>query len=525
MSQEEKMTKEEIDEHIKYWSYEEQCKREPEKKKYLTAVGLIAGLNEGLSRYLRRTCRTAVIFANQSLKWEEFIVCDPSKLLNGHQQPIKEFFEQPDSVKKVLEEILFGYPRTGPNLPGLFTCVIQDTNTGFQLWFVELPSTAYSTAPLEGWFLRASSFMDFDPPTINQSLHYGVAATMLVSTLASDAIATGLALKSEPKNPNDYQRFSDIVSVLSNVSQTVEEGSLPIGNIIFSDGNDSSIRRIDFKPVAPLTRHKHVGKLLASVANSQNHALLANLSEVTALAHYDQLPAGSFLAKFARGEGELIAADKSKICSFYGGEFYGADPPSFEDVLDESALFRALGKDLRSALTKRILDIVHHAQVSHHGCSIVLDFEECPPQLIAGHLLSEPLSLDIDQSTDRDYWQMMINSSAIDGALYLQITRSAVLMRGFGCILAGDATEAEDRSRGSRHNSAIRFTGSYKKALVIVVSEDGPVSVFAEGARLQAKSLPDSEAEEESAEQKSKILTVADWLMKRDPDAGDSSNE
>ena len=194
MSQEQKMTKEEIDEHIKYSSYEEQCKREPEKKKYLTALGLIGGLNEGLSRYLRRPCRTAVVFANQSLNWEEFIVCDPSKLLNGHKQTIKEFLVQPDSVKKVLEDILFGYPRTGPSLPGLFTCAMQDTNTGFQLWFVELPSSAYSTAPLEGWLLRASTFMDFDPPTINQSLHYGVAATMLVSMLASEAIATGLAL-------------------------------------------------------------------------------------------------------------------------------------------------------------------------------------------------------------------------------------------------------------------------------------------------------------------------------------------
>lgn len=517
MAQEQKMSREEIDERIKYWSYEEQCKREPEKKKYLTALGLIAGLNEGLSRYLRRMSRTAVIFANQSLKWEEFIVCDPSRLLNEHYQTIKEFFEQPGSVKKVLEEILFGYPRMGPTISGLFTCAIQDTNTGFQLWFVELPPTTYSSAPLEGWLLRASTFMDFDPQTIDQSIHYGVAGSMFVSMSVSDAISMGLALMSGAKNPKDYQRFSDIISVLSNVSQTVEEGSLPSGNIIFSDGNYSTIRRIEFEPTAPLTRHKHVGKLLASVSNNQRHALLANLSEVIALADYEQIPAGSFLAKFAPAEGELLAADGSKICSFFGGEFYGADPPSFEDVLQGCAHFRALDTNVRCALANRIRDVVLHAQLSHHGCSIVLDFDDCPSRLIAGHLLTEPLKLDGADSVETEYWQMMINSSSIDGALYIQITSTAVLVRGFGCILAGDATQAEDRSRGSRHNSAIRFTGSYDKSVVIVVSEDGPVSVFAEGSRLVAKCLLDAENDEASEEKNRKILTVSDWLAAREP--------
>lgn len=516
MAQEGKIVRAEIDDVIKYWSYEEQCKREPQKKKYLTALGLINGLNSGLSRYLRNPCRTAVIFANQSLKWEEFIVCDPSKLLNAHHRTIKEFFEDPGSVKKVLEEILFGNPRMGPRIEGFFTYVIQDTETGFQLWFVELPPGVYSCEALGGWLLRSSNFMDFDPPTIEQSIYYGVAATMLVSNLASDAIATGLALKSGATNRQEYQRFSDIVSVLSKVSQTEEEGSLPSGNIIFSDGNYGMLRRIDFQPTAPLNRHKHVGKLLASVENHPKQCLVANLSEVTALAYYDQMPEGSLLARFARrGEGELIAADGSKICSFFDGEFYGADPPSVEVVLNESKRFRELGSDLKSALTKRIKDIVRHAQLNHHGCSVVLDFKECPSRLIAGHLFDEPLRLDGTNSIDDNYWQMVINSSAIDGALYVQVTEATLLMRGFGCILAGDVQEDEDRSRGSRHNSAIRFTGSYEESVVIVVSEDGPVSVFAEGSRLQAKSVMDTEAielPEEEEHASKRIPTVANWL-------------
>jgi hypothetical protein len=341
--------------------------------------------------------------------------------------------------------------------------------------------------------------MDFDPQTVDQSLNYGVAATVTVSMLALDAVGTGLALRSGVVNPKDYQRFRDIVSVLANVSQSVEEDALPTGQIIFSDSEYGSLRRLDFKPTAPLNRHKHVGKLLASVANSQSHCLLSNLTEIFALAQYDQaqLPEGSLLAKFARGEGELVAADGSRLCTFFGGEFYGADPPSFGDVLESCEQFSKLGTVLRSAITERIKEIVRHAQFNHHGCSVVLDFDECPSRLLAGHQLFVPLVLDVNGPIDEN-WQMMINSSAIDGALYLQITNSSILVRGFGCILAGDATEAEDRSRGSRHNSAIRFTGSYDKSVVIVVSEDGPVSVFANGSRLQEKPASDTKTTEGS---------------------------
>jgi hypothetical protein len=339
MAQEKKLTHEEAHEAIKYWSFEEQSKREPEKTRHMTAWGLIQALNEGLSNFLRRPCRTAVIVANKTLNWKEFIVCDPSSLLADHRKSIKDFFEQPGSILKNLGEIWASGPRTGPEIPNFFSCVIQDEKTGFQLWFLELPTGVYSLEPLFGWFLRASSYMDFNPASLMQSLHYGVAAHMLVLQLASEAVATGLALKSGAKGHAEYERFSDIVSVLTNVSKTVEEGSLPSGNILFSDGNCKSLPQVAFEPSAPLNRYKHVGKLLAAVAESEKHCLLANLTEVTAVAFCEQMPKDSLMVRFVRGEGELIAADDSKICSFYGGEFFGADPPPFEDVLVISELF------------------------------------------------------------------------------------------------------------------------------------------------------------------------------------------
>ncbi|MBP7864138.1 DNA integrity scanning protein DisA nucleotide-binding domain protein [bacterium] len=508
MEEERQMPDEEKKKDALYWTFEEQVKREPHKRKYLTAIGVIGGLDEGLSKYFRRRCRTAVIFANQSLNWTEFIICDPSDLLSSHHVAIENFFEEPNSVKKTVEEILFGKPRMGPEIPGFFSYVIQDTETIFQLWFVELPPNAYSIEPLEGWLLRTSSFMNFEPSSIDQTVNYGVAGAILVSNLAKDAIATGLALKFESENHKDYKRFNNIVSIISTVSQTVEEGSLPLGNILFCEVDDALQTQIPFEPRAPLNLHKHIVKLLAAVAGNQDHCLLANLSEVIALATFKQLPKGSLLAKFKIGEDELIAADGSKICGFYNGEFYGAEPPSISDVLERYDDFRQLNPELRSLVKKQLQDIVTHAQQNHHGCSIVLDFDECPSRLIAGHLLTESFELSSDSNDDDR--QLFLNSSAIDGALYLQITKTTLRVRGFGCILAGDATNTEDRSKGSRHNSAIRFTRSYEKCVVIVVSEDGPASVFASGTPLQILRAKNEKMEKEATRQK--VYFVADWM-------------
>jgi DNA integrity scanning protein DisA with diadenylate cyclase activity len=69
----------------------------------------------------------------------------------------------------------------------------------------------------------------------------------------------------------------------------------------------------------------------------------------------------------------------------------------------------------------------------------------------------------------------------IDGALHIQPTGKLL---AFGCLLDGRSCAEEDRARGGRYNSALRFTKENPKSFIITVSSDGPVSFFCQGKDL-----------------------------------------
>ncbi len=60
-------------------------------------------------------------------------------------------------------------------------------------------------------------------------------------------------------------------------------------------------------------------------------------------------------------------------------------------------------------------------------------------------------------------------------------------MKKFACLLDGARVSGEDRSRGARFNSALRFTARREKVILIVVSADRPVSVIQNGVELTAR--------------------------------------
>jgi DNA integrity scanning protein DisA with diadenylate cyclase activity len=71
----------------------------------------------------------------------------------------------------------------------------------------------------------------------------------------------------------------------------------------------------------------------------------------------------------------------------------------------------------------------------------------------------------------------------VDGALHIE-KESRLL--GFACLLDGRSVPGEDRARGARFNSAVRFTAAHKGIFVVVVSADRPVSVIQDGVELSA---------------------------------------
>jgi DNA integrity scanning protein DisA with diadenylate cyclase activity len=72
----------------------------------------------------------------------------------------------------------------------------------------------------------------------------------------------------------------------------------------------------------------------------------------------------------------------------------------------------------------------------------------------------------------------------VDGALHIGADLN---LYRFGCLLDGRSAGTEDRARGARFNSAIRFTSERPGAIVVVVSSDRKVYVIQEGVEINAQ--------------------------------------
>ena len=112
---------------------------------------------------------------------------------------------------------------------------------------------------------------------------------------------------------------------------------------------------------------------------------------------------------------------------------------------------------------------------------------------ISGQHFREPLDLK-----DEKMLCMAKDLAKVDGALHIG---ADLHLYGFACLLDGRAVASEDRARGARFNSALRFTSENPNLIVIVVSVDKPVSVIQEGVELNAQCA----------------LKPVAWLMKTPP--------
>jgi DNA integrity scanning protein DisA with diadenylate cyclase activity len=146
--------------------------------------------------------------------------------------------------------------------------------------------------------------------------------------------------------------------------------------------------------------------------------------------------------------------------------------------LEEALLETPLDPSTRHDLYQIVLSIVIKAGEQKHGCSLIIDLNVQPIK-IAGQQMEHPI--DLKQT------QLLSVAKAlakVDGALHI---RSDLKLHGFACLLDGRAIQGENRARGARFNSALRFTAEHKDLIVVVVSSDRPVSVLQGGVELSAQ--------------------------------------
>ena len=131
-----------------------------------------------------------------------------------------------------------------------------------------------------------------------------------------------------------------------------------------------------------------------------------------------------------------------------------------------------------NSLFQIISEIVHSAESEKHGCTLVIDLNEEPLD-ISGQKLSDPMDL-----RQPEFLELAKSLAKLDGALHIRIDMK---LHGFASLLDGRAIRGEDRSRGARFNSALRFTDEHDDIFVVVVSSDRPVSIIKAGIELSAQ--------------------------------------
>ena len=185
-----------------------------------------------------------------------------------------------------------------------------------------------------------------------------------------------------------------------------------------------------------------------------------------------------YLTADFKGNHGFLSVNDEVICSFSDGNFLSTTRRAKLVQLEEALLESDLDPADSSQLFKTVVNLVHHAEKSKIGCTLVIDLNTAPLP-ISGQRLAQPI--DLQQPHPLELAKSLLK---VDGALHMG---RDIRLHGFACLLDGRAVPGEDRARGARFNSALRFTADRKNIMVVVVSADRPVSIIQEGIEVSAQ--------------------------------------
>ncbi len=363
-------------------------------------------------------------------------------------------------------------------LTGLISRGGRSRSIFYQMWFTEHHPDMCSIGPTERWLEHAVWLLSHD--VASEDAAYLNTSGYALREYATHAVRDFIVDELNVALGMDIQlRVYPVLDAVLGISRTQEEGVSPSGKIVFVE--PSSMKGIDFlvrflpieKPY--LTNFKHVVKLIQAVKGS-SRKLISDGKTIDGIST-GKMPAHYLAADFQNGHGFFCINDKP-VCSFFDGAFHSSTRKTIlvelEEVLIESPLVDPARK---SSIYGKIMEMVHSAIVKKHGCTIVIDLNN-PPLKLAGQKIDPPLDL-----TDPEHFDLAKSLSKLDGALHLSAN---LKIRGFACILDGLSIPNEDRARGARFNSALRFTARNPNTIVVVVSADRPASLIQEGVELTA---------------------------------------
>ena len=439
------------------------------------------GLRDGLSHF-SGAYRAALLFAirpNDPIR-----VYDPQNLLRGHEPKFKELYldaaEGAGTRSARAGFALHDQFQVENNLQltGLISCGGRSRSLFYQMWFTEHHPDMCAIGPTERWlehaaWLLAQDFADQNALCTEISGH-------VLRGYAPHAVRDYLLDQmNRTMGWDSTLRVYEILDAVLGISRTREEGAWPRGELTCAEA--VPLAKVPFITLFPkherpvLRNFKHVRKLLQAVEHSERK-LVSDGQYIVGITDHG-LPGYRITADFRGGYG-FLRYNGELVCSFTDGNLHStthrANLVQVEEILIDADLPPATSHDLYRLLTR----IVHLAEEQKYGCTLVLDLNRLPID-IPGQTLDRPVDLRLEKNIE-----LASALAKVDGALHIG---ADLRLHGFACLLDGRSISGEDRSRGARFNSALRFTADRPALVVIVVSADRPVSVIQSGVELSAQ--------------------------------------
>ena len=438
---------------------------------------ILIGLGDGLTRFSGPS-RVGVIY--RLTVDDDYFVCDPAGLLRGHETKIRASFLDDNNNPVSIHHYLLDthYSRIDRvedlELDGIICVGGQSGPVPYQMWFTDHHPEILSTGPTQRWLEHAALRFSHDAAN-EQELYSGISGRFLreyATHAVRDHILHELKRANSARTDNAFSIYQILGGILA-ISRTREELKSPHGELAFilPEHVDSIdfLARFHEAELPQLDNHKHVRKLLQAVQKFRNR-LVSDGRRILGIAR-GRIDQFHITADFQGLYGFLRVNDQS-ICSFADGAYSSATHQAKLFQVEEALLDYEMDSSIRSSLFHIISSIVHYGETENFGCAVVLDLNE-PITHIAGQNLQQPLDLERSNLLD-----LACDLARVDGALQIGSDRK---LHRFACLFDGPAIANEDRARGARYNSALRFTACHPNTVIIVVSADRPVSVIRNG--------------------------------------------
>jgi len=447
----------------------------------------LSGLRDGLSLFSKQS-RAAVIFS--LTRNHELQICDPQNLLRGYEPKLKNIYLENSDWKNNIEEKKPEHsfnlidPLANLQLDGLISCGGSSAPVFYQMWFTEHHPNLCSTGPTECWLEHA--VLRFSHDIANDSTLYTGISGSFLREYSSHAVHDYIVDKANQSlGPDCHIRIYPVLDAVLGISKTNEEGARPFGKLTFIEprflGEIHFLVRFQANEKPLLGNFKHVRKLLQAVEYSTHH-LVSDGTTILGIAT-DPIRQFHITADF-QGRFGFLKDNDEVLCSFQDGSYSSNTHRAKLFEVEEALLDFKIDTATRNDLFKIVATLVHYAEDNTFGCTFVLDLAKTPADT-AGQSLIPPLDLH-----DKDKLMLAGALAKVDGALHI---RTDLQLHSFACLLDGHRIKNENRARGARYNSALRFTAQYPETIVVVVSADRPVSVFRQGKEISSEySIGDS---------------------------------